>query len=96
LRCEKIANFPLSAIGDLAAGSAKQKAVGAYHTNLFAFPINRVGIFKIMLITITRACVHFSRFYKVLKSPVTFAQKYIFNLKIFQFEDLKMRNNLKV
>jgi len=46
----------------LAAGRTKQKYVGVYHTNLFAFHMKRNGIFKIMLITITRACVHFNFF----------------------------------
>jgi hypothetical protein len=68
----------LPAIGDLAAGGAKQKEVGAYHTNLFAFPINRKGVFKIMLITITRACVHFFVFNKVEKPPFPFWAKVLF------------------
>lgn len=47
---------------NLVAESAKQRDVGVYHTSLFAFHFKREGIFKIMLITITRACVHFNCF----------------------------------
>jgi hypothetical protein len=49
----------LQAKGNLAVGSAKQKMVSLYLTYLFASPDNQLGSFKIMLITITRACVHF-------------------------------------
>ncbi|HAL82357.1 MAG TPA: hypothetical protein DCO83_09055 [Mucilaginibacter sp.] len=53
----------LAAIFVLAVGSAKQKMACLYQTYLFTFPVIQVGIFKIMLITITRACVHFNCFY---------------------------------
>jgi len=48
----------LAAIWGLADLQAKEMNDVLYHTNLFNLPVIRLGSFKIMLMTITRACVH--------------------------------------
>jgi len=49
----------LAATRCLAVKKAKQAMQGLYHTYPFAFTDNQLGSFKVMLITITRSCVHF-------------------------------------
>jgi hypothetical protein len=60
----------LSAILGLADGKAMQKWACWYQTHLYAFAFNKVGSFKIMLITITRACVHFYCVYSKAKTAL--------------------------
>lgn len=51
-------NGTVTAIWGLAVKKAKQVLQGLYLAYQFAFPDNQLGIFKVMLITITRSCVH--------------------------------------